>query len=62
VGVPREHGTRDVPGDAHDHLVAGARLREFRDERVAATRTINVIAPRERLEHDVSDKEFHREL
>jgi hypothetical protein len=51
-----------VPGDAHDHLVAGARLREFRDERVAATRTINVIAPRERLEHDVSDKEFHREL
>ena len=48
--------------DAHDHLVAGARLREFRDERVAATRTINVIAPRERLEHDVSDKEFHRGL
>ena len=26
VGVAREHGARDVPGDAHDHLVAGARL------------------------------------
>ena len=22
----REHGARDVPGDAHDHLVAGARF------------------------------------
>jgi len=24
VGVAREHRARDVPGDAHDHLVAGA--------------------------------------
>jgi hypothetical protein len=24
-----------VPGDAHDHLVARARLGEFRDQRVA---------------------------
>src|ERR1035441_1914335 len=62
VGVSREHGARNVPGDAHDHLVARARLREFRDQRVAATRKINVIAPRERLEQDVSDKEFHRGL
>jgi hypothetical protein len=23
---PRERGARDVPGDAHDHLVPGARL------------------------------------
>jgi hypothetical protein len=23
MGVPREHGERDVPSDAHDHLVAG---------------------------------------
>jgi hypothetical protein len=26
VGVPREHGARDVASDAHDHLVTGARL------------------------------------
>ena len=26
VGVPRQHGTGDVPGDANDHLVARARL------------------------------------
>jgi len=30
VGVPREHGARDVPGDAHDHLVTAARLGELR--------------------------------
>jgi len=35
VGVAREHGAGDVPGDAHDHLIAGARLREFRDQGVA---------------------------
>ena len=35
VGVAREHGAGDVPGDAHDHLVAGARFSEFRDQRVA---------------------------
>jgi hypothetical protein len=35
VGVAGEHGTRDVPGDAHDHLAAGARLREFRYQGVA---------------------------
>ena len=35
VGVPREQGAGDVPGDAHNHLVAGARLREFRDQCVA---------------------------
>jgi hypothetical protein len=35
VGVPREHGARDVPWDAHDHLVAGARFGRFRDQRVA---------------------------
>jgi hypothetical protein len=34
VGVAGEHGARHVPGDAHDHLVAGARLGEFRDERM----------------------------
>src|ERR1019366_5458699 len=33
--VAREHGARDVTGDAHDHLVAGARLSEFRYQRVA---------------------------
>jgi hypothetical protein len=27
VGVAREHGARDVPGDAHDRLVARAKLR-----------------------------------
>ena len=26
VGVTREHGARDVPGDAHDHLVTGIEL------------------------------------
>ena len=26
VGVPREHNARDVLGDAHDHLVARARV------------------------------------
>jgi hypothetical protein len=51
-----------VSGDTHDHLVAGARLGKRRDQRVPVTRTINVIALRERLEHDVSDKEFHRGL
>src|SRR5437879_6357603 len=35
LGVAREHGARDVPGDTHDHLVASARLREFRDQCVA---------------------------
>jgi hypothetical protein len=25
VGITREHGARDVPRDAHDHLVACAR-------------------------------------
>jgi len=34
VGVTREHGARDVPGDAHDHLVARARLGGLRDQRV----------------------------
>src|ERR1035441_3311291 len=29
VGVAREHGARDVPSDAHDHLVARARRREI---------------------------------
>src|SRR5262245_7593569 len=30
MGVPRKHGARDVPGDAHGHLVARSRLSEFR--------------------------------
>ena len=34
VAVAREHGARDVPGDAHDHLGAGARLCELRDQGV----------------------------
>ncbi|HEX7425198.1 MAG TPA: hypothetical protein VF311_15120 [Terriglobales bacterium] len=34
VGVPREHGPRDVARDAHDHLVTRARLRKLRDQRV----------------------------
>ena len=28
-------GAGDVPGDAHDHPVAGARLRQFRNQRPA---------------------------
>ena len=32
MGVAREHDARDVPGDAHDHLVARARLGQFGDE------------------------------
>jgi hypothetical protein len=39
VGIPGEHGARDVPGDAHDYLVAGTRLGELRDQRVAITPT-----------------------
>jgi hypothetical protein len=35
VGVARQHGARDVPGNAHDHLGARTRLGEFRDQRVA---------------------------
>ena len=35
VGVPLEHSARDVASDAHDHLVARARLGELRDQRVA---------------------------
>ena len=35
VGVPGKHGARDVAGYAHDHLVAGARFSEFRDQHVA---------------------------
>jgi CHC2 zinc finger len=31
VGVLREHGARDVPRDAHDHLVASVWLRKLRD-------------------------------
>jgi len=34
VRVPGEHGAGDVPGDAHDYLVARTPVREFRDERV----------------------------
>ena len=30
VGVAREHGARDVPGDAHDHFVTGPVFREVR--------------------------------
>ena len=33
-GVGRERCARDVPGDAHDHLVARAGLRELGDQRV----------------------------
>jgi hypothetical protein len=35
VGVPRKHGAGDVPGDAHDYLVACTRLSQLRDQRVA---------------------------
>ena len=35
VRVPGEHCARDVAGDAHDHLITGARLGELRDQRVA---------------------------
>ena len=35
VGVARQHGARDVPGDAHDDFIARARLGEFRDQGVA---------------------------
>ena len=35
MGVAGEHGARDVACDAHDHLVAGAGLGEFGDQRVA---------------------------
>ena len=35
MGAPREHGARDVPGDAHEDIVACARLGEFRYKRVA---------------------------
>src|ERR1035437_1035067 len=34
VGVAGKHCARDVPGNAHDHLVARARLRKLRDQRV----------------------------
>jgi hypothetical protein len=34
VGITGKHRARDVAGDAHDHLVTGARLSEFRDQRV----------------------------
>src|ERR1035437_1054126 len=30
VGIAGKHGARDVPGDAHDHLVASSRIVEFR--------------------------------
>jgi hypothetical protein len=35
VGVAREHGARDVPGDTHKHVVARPRLGELRDQRMA---------------------------
>lgn len=35
VGVARERGPCDMPGDAHDHLIARTRLGELRNERVA---------------------------
>jgi hypothetical protein len=34
MGVAREHGPRDVPGDAHDDLITGTRLSEFGYQRV----------------------------
>jgi hypothetical protein len=34
VGVTRKHGARDVPGDAHDHFVAGPRFCQFGDQRM----------------------------
>jgi hypothetical protein len=27
VGVAGKHGARELAGDAHDHIVAGARIR-----------------------------------
>jgi len=37
MGIPREHGTRDAPGDAHDHLVARGGFGQFGDQSVAVT-------------------------
>jgi hypothetical protein len=34
VGVQRQHGAGDVPGDAHDDLVAGVGLSKLRHQRV----------------------------
>ena len=31
MGVAGKHGARDVPGDAHNHLIARARFGEFGD-------------------------------
>jgi hypothetical protein len=36
VGVSREHGVRDVPSDAHDHLVPRARLAHDRKASLTA--------------------------
>jgi hypothetical protein len=33
VGVARQHCSRDVPGDSHDHLVGGARFTLLKRER-----------------------------
>jgi len=33
--VARQHGSGNVPDDAHDHFIAGAGLGEFRYRRVA---------------------------
>jgi len=35
VGIAREHGARDVTGEAHDHFVTGTGLKRLRDQRVA---------------------------
>jgi hypothetical protein len=32
--IAGQHGARDVPGDAHDHVVACATLRQLCDQRV----------------------------
>jgi hypothetical protein len=44
VRVPGEHRARDLPGYAHDHLVAGARLRSFRDQGMAAEFAVGPVA------------------
>ncbi len=51
VRVPREHGARDVAGDAHDHLVARARFGKLRYQGVPVTRSSMSAGCAPQLDH-----------
>jgi hypothetical protein len=59
VGVARKHGAGDVPGDAHDHLVARARFRQFRNQRVTVIVPSSLFAQKSPVKITISKSAFY---